>query len=58
VAESLAHDTAAALDALLIKPPNSLTTAFNRLKLVRPLQSLLPVVSAHWPPISLIRRPR
>jgi TnpA family transposase len=32
VAESLAHDTAAALDALLIKLPNSLTTAFNRLK--------------------------
>jgi Domain of unknown function (DUF4158) len=36
VAESLAHDTAAALDALLIKPPNSLTTAFNRLKQARP----------------------
>jgi TnpA family transposase len=32
VAESIAHDAAAVLDALLIKPPNSPTTGFNRLK--------------------------
>jgi TnpA family transposase len=32
VAESITPDAAAALDALLIKPPNSLTTPFNRLK--------------------------
>jgi hypothetical protein len=29
VAESIAHDDAAMLDAMLIRPPNSLTTAFN-----------------------------
>lgn len=34
VAESIARDDAAVLDALLIKPPNSLTTPFNRLKQV------------------------
>jgi len=32
VADSLAHDAAAVLDTLLIKPPNSPATAFNRLK--------------------------
>jgi hypothetical protein len=32
VAESVAHGDAAVLDALLIKPPNSPTTAFNRIK--------------------------
>jgi TnpA family transposase len=32
VAESIARDAAAVLDALLIKPPNSPTTGFNRLK--------------------------
>jgi TnpA family transposase len=34
VAPSIAPAAAAVLDALLIKPPNSLTTAFNRLKQV------------------------
>ena len=32
VAASLAHDNAARLDTMLVKPPGSLTTAFNRLK--------------------------
>ena len=32
VAANLAHDDAARLDTMLVKPPGSLTTAFNRLK--------------------------